>query len=169
MYCREIFAYASAARRRTYDGGDGDGGCSGGGGSGALFISVSSHTSPYVLSRADCSYLIGGDFNATIKHRLAGRIKEINGKYDARRPRRPRRRRRRQRWRRRRPRRRRRRLRTKRRGIVTEPSSRFSHVRIKSMFSSSGISSGIWDQRAQRVSLKIHLDRLAPAEEIYRN
>lgn len=81
VYCREMFAYASAARRRTYDAGDGDGG--GGGGSGAFFISLSSHTYPCVLLRADCSHLIGGDFNATIKPRLAGRIKEINRKYDS--------------------------------------------------------------------------------------
>jgi len=73
---QENFAYASAARRRTYGdgGGDGDSGAS-------LHLRRLAHIFVYALA-CDCSHFIGRDFNATIKHRLAGRIKEINGKYD---------------------------------------------------------------------------------------
>lgn len=73
------FTYASAARRRTYGGSDGDGGGGGPAGGSGASSRLSRIVRAFVNALAgNCSRLIGGDFNATIKRRFAGRIKEIN-------------------------------------------------------------------------------------------
>lgn len=75
------FTYASAARRRTCGGNDGDGG--GGGSDGGSGVSLRPRWIVRISVNAfagNCSHLISRDFNATIKRRFAGRIKEINAK-----------------------------------------------------------------------------------------
>ncbi|KYN16808.1 hypothetical protein ALC57_11005 [Trachymyrmex cornetzi] len=77
------FAYALAARRRINGGDDGDGGDGGDGGGFGASLHLCWLTYIFVCTFVyDCSHLVGGDFNAMIKHRLAECIKEINRKYD---------------------------------------------------------------------------------------